>query len=78
MVSLKTKYGVYVWAKYRELGISADRLTAIFSKYGIDPRSKEFREELLSLTSKFAEDAGEKVEESILTTLEESYEVSVG
>jgi hypothetical protein len=77
VVSLKTKYGVVIWSKYRELGLSAEKLKTIFSKYGIDPKSKEFREELLNLTSKFAEDAGEKVEESILTTLEETYEVSV-
>jgi hypothetical protein len=77
MTDPKTILVVSVWAKYRELGLGYEDLEPIFSKYGFDPRRREFREELLRLASKFFNDAGEKREETILTTLEESYEVSV-
>jgi hypothetical protein len=73
MTDPKTILAVSVWAKFRELGLTFDDLDPIFSGYGFDPRGKEFRDELLRLQSKFSFDAGEKKEESINISLEESY-----
>jgi hypothetical protein len=78
MTDPKTILAVSVWARFRELGLSFDDLDPIFSAYGFDPRGKEFREELLRLQSKFSTDAGEKKEETINITLEESYQVVTG
>jgi hypothetical protein len=67
-----------VWAKYRELGLNFEDLEPIFTRYNFNPRTKEFREELLKLAAKFSNDAGETRTESVNISLEESYEVSVG
>jgi hypothetical protein len=77
MIDPKTILAVSVWAKFRELGLSFEDLQSIFTKYGFDPKSKEFREELLNLQSKISVDAGETRKESINISLEESYEVSM-
>jgi hypothetical protein len=78
MTDPKTILAVSVWSKFRELGLSFEDLEPIFVKYGFNPKSVEFRQELLNLASKFAGDAGETVSESVNITLEESYEVSIG
>jgi hypothetical protein len=77
MTDPKTILAVSVWARFRELGLTYEDLEAIFLKYGFNPKSIEFREELLKLGAKFSSDAGETRTESVNISLEESYEVNV-
>ena len=77
MTEYLTKILVSVWARFRELGLDPEKMTPLFLKFGYDPQSRNFREELISLSAKLSSDAGEKRSESIKVRLEEEYEVSV-
>jgi len=57
--------------------LAPEKMREVYLRAGFNVDTKDFREELISLSAKLSSDAGEKRSESIKVRLEEEYEVSV-